>query len=126
MPLKRCGIWVNWGTSLEVLAPDVTHHVYKAGTWDNELDVVPGTTYNLAGVTAAAAVPSLEDLGIAVVSGKRNIRRGADLVRFSLVLPAPFGFAAKRCYQRSDHNSIFVGDDATAATTSRETYATAH
>jgi hypothetical protein len=119
-------VFINWGTSLEVLVPDVRHHVYKAGTFKKEVDVIPGTTFNLVGVTAEAAVPPLEDLGIGVISRKRIIRRDAALVKFSLILPPPFQFAAKRCYQRSDGKPVFVGDDGSAVTLARTNYATAH
>jgi hypothetical protein len=118
--------FINWGTSIEVLVPDVMHHVYKAGTWEKEVDVEPDTTYNLAGVTVENTVPPLEDLGIAVVKGKRKIRRDEDLIAFTVMLPPPFQFAGKRCFERSDGKSVFVGDDAIPDTKDRKSYATTH
>jgi hypothetical protein len=118
--------FVNWGTSVEVLVPHVMDHVYKAGTWEKEVDVDPDTTYNLVGVAAETAVPPLQDLGIAVVNGKRKIRRDEDLIAFTVMLPPPFQFAAKRCFKRSDGKSVFVGDDGTAGTKNSKTYATTH
>jgi hypothetical protein len=118
--------FINWGTSLEVLVPDVQTHVYKAGTWTKEIDLEEGTTYNLTGVTPGDAMPQLECLGIAVVRNKRRIKRDANLVFCSLVLPAPDKFVARQCMVRSDEKEIFQGSDATHPTLALKSYARTH
>jgi hypothetical protein len=77
--------FVIWPKHIEVLAPNVDEHVYKAGPWKREKRLVEGLTYRLQGVAADFA-PTDPKQSV-VVSGFRSIDRGRDKIFCSMILP---------------------------------------
>jgi hypothetical protein len=120
--------FLNWKSTLEVLAPIVKDHAYLGGTWRREKELVQGETYALVGVTAESTMPPLEALRIPVISrkGKKKVNRNSDVVFCSFILPPPAQFVALNCsgaVTKNDRDGgevglepLFAGKDATATT----------
>jgi hypothetical protein len=121
--------FLDWGSTLEVLIPDVRFHVYRAGTWEKEKDLLSRHTYTLKGVKAEAAVPDLSGLGIPLINTDkvRKINRDPALVFCSLVLPPAAKLSALDFLALEDPEQVlFDGKDATEKTKEMTSYATTH
>jgi hypothetical protein len=81
--------YVIWSDHVEVLAPQVDEHVYKAGTWGKELRLKESATYQLSGVHAETVPPKVDFRNNLVLENVSNIDRGPDKLFFSFNLPLP-------------------------------------
>jgi hypothetical protein len=113
---------VVWDSSIEVLAPVVPMHQYRAGTRvptrSGKQDcarlgpLIPGTTYQLMGVRAGTR-RQFEETKNAVLPGLYAINRDSDKLHCSLLLPHPDGiFSLRRAQETPDGNGFFSGSDA--------------
>lgn len=97
---------VVWSDHIEVLAPDVSDHVYKAGTWLHEAPLVASQTYTLTGA-APNPRPTLDPQNHPTFHNWRNIDN--SIVWCKLTLPFPDSISALRPVVKEDSEDFFTG-----------------
>src|ERR1700683_4899632 len=104
--------FVIWDHCIEVLAPDVADHEYKAGVWKFERRLREGATYHLKGVKKCGQIPSqTPDTGCnAVLDHFVQVDRQKRKLFCSFVLPFPEDIIHMRPV--SCKEDIFGGTDA--------------
>ena len=74
---------------IEVLAPQVDDHVYKAGAWGNEMRLKEGFEYELEGVRPASAVPPIDPNANIIVHTAPGFKRDKSKLFCSIKFPLP-------------------------------------
>jgi hypothetical protein len=101
--------YVIWPDRIEVLAPDVNDHVYKAGTWGKELRLKQGTTYRLGGVVASATSPAIDRKNNLVFRTISEIDRSPSKIFCSFSLPLPASMSGLRHAPNTKARPFFSG-----------------
>lgn len=81
--------YIIWPDHVEVLAPQVDEHVYKAGSWGKEFRLREGVVYRLEGVHAEARIPDIDVRNNLVLTKISNIDHSSAKLYCSLILPMP-------------------------------------
>lgn len=80
--------YVFWPDHLEVLAPQVDEHFYKAGTWGKEVRLKESTVYQLSGIKGVKVRPKIDGHNL-LLQHVENIDRSPEKLFCSFVLPLP-------------------------------------
>src|SRR5579871_6838679 len=97
---------------VEVLAPQVDDHVYKAGTWGKEFPLKASVVYELQGVHGEVQPPSVDEQNNLVLKNISNIDRSPARLFCSFMLPLPTKIVGLRTVRSGAGRPIFVGSAA--------------
>jgi hypothetical protein len=104
--------FVVWSDHIEVLAPQVDDHAYKAGSWGNEVRLKEGKIYELTGVRPASAVPAIDPTTNVVLDKVDNIKREQSNLFCSIKFPLPAAIKSLRRLSAADSSKMFGGNAA--------------
>lgn len=97
---------------IEVLAPQVDEHAYKAGTWGKEFRLKETAVYQLQGIHAEKNAPPLDVRNNLVLKNITTIDRSPAKLFCSFILPLPKQIVGLRMVQSAPQRPIFLGSAA--------------
>jgi hypothetical protein len=81
--------YIVWPDHVEVLAPMVDEHIYKAGAWGKEFRLRENAVYHLEGVQVETRMPDIDVRNNIVLTNVSNIDRSPEKLFCSFILPLP-------------------------------------
>jgi hypothetical protein len=111
--------FVFWDHCVEVLAPIVDDHVYKAGTWMFERRLREGCNYRLLGATDCGAMPPSTPCPTKnpTLTHFESIDRSSGKLFCSFILPFPDCHYPMRGVDADQGKPFFCGTDSTGLST---------